>query len=411
MNPPVLTPLNPLLNHHKSPMGVTEGMHSNTALPPPVLAPLGQSTATIPPVSAPAESPMVGNTMFTVPNAVIDARPAFTPHGYHQWRREVKLWIAAQAGATITQLMDKMISCLPMSVRMDAMTYMEQTESKPHTRDSQSIFDLLGARFGKTDTEKSRMWLSQFTDFKRSPSENFKDFWSRYNRTIAMLQSLGVTVNEEVIPHKAAQALRLPEVQLPIVLSALRTMNASTSVQSLGELAIKMYETHRPITDHADVYQAQTEDVVGNESCPENETMDGGEEVEIVDANGQIFLTKPKRNPRRKIPQWPRNPLDAGLSARSKERRQLKGIKEWERRYPERDLVFDVMIRIAGIAIALFLSNKCWVRKRISGGKEKGKENHRLKQWWSVTMKNQFKSRKPIRPKDRLILAIMRMGI
>ena len=61
-------------------------------------------------------------------------------------------------------------------------------------------------------------------------------------------------MGEEAIFHKAAQALKFPEGQLPIVLSALSTTGNSTSAQALGGLAIRMYETHRPITDRTDFY-------------------------------------------------------------------------------------------------------------------------------------------------------------
>ena len=101
---------------------------------------------------------------------MIDNCPTFAPNGYQQMRREVKLWVGAQSGATITQLLSKLIMILPVSVRSDALTYMEETEKAPQSRDTQRIFDLLDARYGKTDTEKSRMWLSQFTEFKRNVS-------------------------------------------------------------------------------------------------------------------------------------------------------------------------------------------------------------------------------------------------
>ena len=219
-------------------------------LSPPVMESVYQPNSNAPPGDAPTTSPLAGNTVFSVPNAMIGACPAFTPQRYQQWRREVELWAAAQAGATITQIMAKMISILPMSVWADAMTYMEETASQPQLRALRPIFSLLDARFGKTDTGKSRMWLSQLTEFKRTSAGNFEDFWSRYTRTITKLQSLGMAASEEMVFRKAIQALRLPGGQLPIVLSALRTMNAPTSVQSLSELTIKMYETHRPISDH-----------------------------------------------------------------------------------------------------------------------------------------------------------------
>ena len=82
-------------------------------------------------------------------NVMIDDCPAFTPQGYQQWRREVKLWLGAQAGATATQLLSKLIMKLPLAIKMDAMTYMEETELNPQSRNMQRIFDLLDERYGK----------------------------------------------------------------------------------------------------------------------------------------------------------------------------------------------------------------------------------------------------------------------
>ena len=228
----------------------------------------------------------------TVPNAMIDNCPAFAPQGYQQWRREAKLWMGAQAGATITQLMSKLIMILPLSVKMDAMTYMEETERTPQSRDMQRIFTLLDERYGKTDTEKSWMWLSQFTEFKRNVSggETYKDFWSRYYRTITKLKALGIEMNNDMLFHKAIQALRFPDGQLPLVLSSLKTTGEENSLTALKSLTIKMYETHRPITDHTDVYNLTS--INEEENQPEEESE---QEWEYTDEAGQVFLMKPKK--------------------------------------------------------------------------------------------------------------------
>ena len=318
----------PDYNHPKMPME-NEPMTPPTGSTIPFMAtPPGVQPTTTNSADPPAPSiaPTTGNTVFTVPNAMIDACPAFMPQSYQQWRREVKLWVAAQAGATIAQLLAKMISCLPMSVRMGAMTYMEETESHPRKREMKPILDLSDTRFGKTDTGKSWMWLSQFTEFKRNSSGNFKDFWSRYSRTITKLQSLGMTVNEEMVFRKVIQALRLPDGQLPIVLSAFRTMNASTSAQSLKELKIKMYETHRPITAHTDVYQAQIDLTGGDDSVSASDTgMTGeSEEIEIADSDGQVFLMKPKEKSK------PKNSPGAAESARHGAIRTFQGAPAYK---------------------------------------------------------------------------------
>ena len=70
----------------------------------------------------------------TVPDGMIDNCPAFSPQGYQQWRREVKLRIGAQAGATIAQLLSELIMAIPLSVRIDALTYMGGTEKAPQSR-------------------------------------------------------------------------------------------------------------------------------------------------------------------------------------------------------------------------------------------------------------------------------------
>ena len=85
--------------------------------------------------------PLVG-MQFAIPNAVIDSCPPSAPQGYQQWRREIRLWMGAQAGATTTQLMSKIIMTLPLAVKMDALTYMEVTEKVPQSRDTQRLFSL-----------------------------------------------------------------------------------------------------------------------------------------------------------------------------------------------------------------------------------------------------------------------------
>lgn len=139
---------------------------------------------------------------------------------------------------------------------MAAMPYMERTEQRPESRPIRKIFEILDYRFGKTDTEQSRIWLSKFEGFKRTTGKNFKDFWPRYARNIAKLISPDMAADDDMLFRKAIQSTRLPDGHLPIGLSTLKTMNSPSSVDELKELTIKMYETQRPSSDKTYVYLA-----------------------------------------------------------------------------------------------------------------------------------------------------------
>ena len=43
---------------------------------------------------------------------------------------------------------------LPLEIRIDALTYVGETESDPESRDMKRISDLADVRYGKTDAEK-----------------------------------------------------------------------------------------------------------------------------------------------------------------------------------------------------------------------------------------------------------------
>ena len=178
---------------------------------------------------------------------------------------------------------------------MDALAYMEDTEECPESRDTQRIFDLLDERYGRTDTEKAWMRLSQFNDFNRNLSAHghFKEFWARYQRTITKLKSLGMDMSEDMTFHKAIQALKLPDGQLPIVLAALKTSGEATSLKALRELTIKMYETHKSSGDATEVYHAQLESTPTISNDTEEEEAES--EWEITDESGQTFLMRPKK--------------------------------------------------------------------------------------------------------------------
>ena len=71
----------------------------------------------------------------SVPNVMIVNCPPFSPQLYRKWRREVKLWADAQAGKTVPQITPKLITTVPLAVKMEALTYMEETEKGPRSRD------------------------------------------------------------------------------------------------------------------------------------------------------------------------------------------------------------------------------------------------------------------------------------
>ena len=106
--------------------------------------------------------------------------------------------------------------------------------------------DILDSLFGRADSERACSWLAAFAEFKRGTQENYKDFWARFTRRVPKLESLGMPMSDKVVFSRAIHALRLPDGQMPIVLSALETRPGRFSVDGLREIAIRMYETHKP---------------------------------------------------------------------------------------------------------------------------------------------------------------------
>ena len=190
------------------------------------------------------------------PNMVVDNCPGFTPITFQNWKREIKLRIAGQPGATVTQLLAKLIHVLPLAVKTEALIYMENTEQTPEQRSIGAVIEMLDSRYGKTDSERACAWLSAFTDFKRETQEDYEDFWSRFTRCVAKLEALGMAMGEKVALSRAIHAIRLPDGQLPIALSALETRQNPNSVAALREITIRMYETHKTGTDSTEAYVA-----------------------------------------------------------------------------------------------------------------------------------------------------------
>ena len=286
------------------------------------------TSSTMPPPKAtmdsPFQMPVDNESGFTpmpclgFPNMVVDACPAFTPSTFQNWKREIKLWIAGQPGASTTQLLAKLIRVLPLAIKTEALLYMDQTEQCPEGRSIAVVINMLDSRFGRTDSERACSWLAAFTEFKRETQENYKDFWARFSRCTAKLDALGMPMIDKVIFNRAIHALRLPEGQLPIVLSVLETRPDRFSVAALREVTIRMYETHKPGGDPAEVFTADAQGGCDSqwtyhsaEMASEANDWNGqwnecdwqcdDETSEVLLEDGPIMLMKPKK------PYKPRN--------------------------------------------------------------------------------------------------------
>ena len=225
---------------------------------------------------------------------ILDPCPAFAPQTYSQWKREIKLRVAAQQGATESQLLSKVIMVLPQPAKVSGLTYMERTEITPEIRKLSDFMMILDERFGKTDSEKSWAWLNAFTEFSRTSGGNFKGFRARFFRCANRLEALNMKLSDQMIFNKALQSLRLPGNQTPIATSAMETRNAPNDVQASKEITIRMYETHKPSTDRSDVFVASTPPIGDPESSegntPSTATVDqsghtGGVTLPAIDEN------------------------------------------------------------------------------------------------------------------------------
>ena len=65
-----------------------------------------------------------------------------------------------------------------------------------------------------------------------------------------------MSANESVVFNRPIRALRLPDSQCPIVLSALETRPDHLSATSMGGIAIRIYATHAHGGDYAEIYVA-----------------------------------------------------------------------------------------------------------------------------------------------------------
>ena len=85
-----------------------------------------------------------------MPSGILDACPVFTPATYDQCKRELKLWVSAQKGASIAQLIAEIIADLPAHSKVDGLEYMEETVSIARTMDMAAFLDIYEDRYRKT---------------------------------------------------------------------------------------------------------------------------------------------------------------------------------------------------------------------------------------------------------------------
>ena len=187
------------------------------------------------------------------------------------------------------------------------MSYMEATDTAPQTRPVQALMAMLDERYAKTDTERPWDWLKEFATFAKKHAENLNDFRARLLRVAARLETMGVEMNEDMMPPQSLKALKLSEGKLPIALSAMETKPNSQSVGSLKDVTIKMSETRRRNPDTSEVYQAQgvpdTATMPDSDRCDTDGQEDWEEDWDEADeyewqgeVAGAILLIKPKRH-------------------------------------------------------------------------------------------------------------------
>ena len=108
----------------------------------------------------------------------------------------------------------------------------------------------------------------------------------RFARCITRLNAHGVNLHESIVFHRSIQDLRLPEVQLPIILATLETFQNPTASNTLRELSIKMYETRKGEIDSSEVFHEQA---MLQDDDEKSET-DGGEAIQVANEEGGTFL-------------------------------------------------------------------------------------------------------------------------
>ena len=101
--------------------------------------------------------------------------PDCDPPKYHRWQSEVRLWLESLPTVATSQLLSKMVTVLPQQAMLDGMVYTEQTGADAETRAIQALMNILDARYGETNSERSWSRLNQFAEFARAPCAHLKD--------------------------------------------------------------------------------------------------------------------------------------------------------------------------------------------------------------------------------------------
>ena len=111
----------------------------------------------------------------------------------------------------------------PHPSKLAGLSYRGQTGTDVEARTIPALTNLLDARYGKKDSERSLHWLDKFTEFAQLPSGNLMDFRARFLRTATRRGALGAKMSEEMMSRKGLHSIKLSEAKLPTALPALET--------------------------------------------------------------------------------------------------------------------------------------------------------------------------------------------
>ena len=111
-----------------------------------------------------------------------------------------------------------------------------------------------------------------------------------------------------MISPQALQAMKSSETQRPVAISALETKQNSHIVETLKDITVKMFETHRRNPDSSEVYVNQSaQDLAEEQGGPsiafgEEDPDDGTDYRQWYDEDtGETYWTKHKRAAKRKM--------------------------------------------------------------------------------------------------------------
>ena len=72
------------------------------------------------------------------------------------------------------QLISKIVTALPLNIRMEVLSYLESTDGDIESRSVEAVLQILNVRYGKTDYERARAWLSPFDEHRREMGKIIK---------------------------------------------------------------------------------------------------------------------------------------------------------------------------------------------------------------------------------------------